>query len=85
MQSRQVQTRRLVQAELSREGRSLVVVHGGSDGATRLGEQLGHPPRFVTSPSGHTSRLTDERTLEMFVTLPEVGEVKLMTYRYTRG
>jgi [amino group carrier protein]-L-2-aminoadipate 6-kinase len=27
---------------------------------------LGHPPRFITSPSGYTSRLTDRRTLEIF-------------------
>ena len=28
---------------------------------------LGHPPRFVTSPSGYTSRYTDRRTLELFM------------------
>jgi acetylglutamate/LysW-gamma-L-alpha-aminoadipate kinase len=54
-------------ARIAATGRPLVVVHGGSADATRLGEELGHPPRFVTSPSGHTSRLTDRRTLEIYV------------------
>jgi acetylglutamate/LysW-gamma-L-alpha-aminoadipate kinase len=27
---------------------------------------LGHPPQFITSPSGYTSRLTDRRTIEIF-------------------
>jgi acetylglutamate/LysW-gamma-L-alpha-aminoadipate kinase len=31
-----------------------------------VAEALGHPPRFVTSPSGYTSRYTDRRTLEIF-------------------
>lgn len=48
------------------EGRQLVLVHGGSAEATALGEALGTPPRFITSPSGHTSRYTDRRTLEIF-------------------
>jgi acetylglutamate/LysW-gamma-L-alpha-aminoadipate kinase len=47
-------------------GARLVLVHGGSEAATTLGEDLGHPPRFVTSPSGFTSRYTDLRTLEIF-------------------
>jgi len=54
-------------ATLALEGRRLVLVHGGSGDTNRLAEELGHPPRFVTSPSGHTSRLTDRRTLEIFI------------------
>jgi acetylglutamate/LysW-gamma-L-alpha-aminoadipate kinase len=54
-------------AELVRAGRRLVLVHGGSDETNRLAAELGHPPRFVTSVSGHTSRLTDRRTLEIFL------------------
>ncbi len=54
-------------AALTKRGARLVIVHGGSDETNRLSEELGHPPRFVTSPSGHTSRLTDERTLEIFM------------------
>ncbi|GAB4470431.1 MAG: [LysW]-aminoadipate kinase [Anaerolineales bacterium] len=48
------------------EGHRLVLVHGGSAEATALGEALGYPPRFISSPSGHTSRYTDRRTLEIF-------------------
>lgn len=53
-------------AELWHQRQSLVLVHGGSDETNRLAEALGHPPRFVTSPSGYTSRYTDRRTLEIF-------------------
>jgi acetylglutamate/LysW-gamma-L-alpha-aminoadipate kinase len=44
----------------------MVLVHGGSDETNQLAEALGHPPRFVTSPSGYSSRYTDRRTLEIF-------------------
>jgi len=44
----------------------LILIHGGSEQANLLGEQLNHPPRFVTSPSGFSSRYTDRRTLEIF-------------------
>jgi acetylglutamate/LysW-gamma-L-alpha-aminoadipate kinase len=53
-------------ASLLAEGQRLVLVHGGSAEANSLGEALGHPPRFITSPSGFTSRYTDRRTLEIF-------------------
>ncbi len=48
-------------------GQRLVLVHGGSAEANSLGAALGHPPRFVTSPSGFTSRYTDRETLEVFL------------------
>jgi acetylglutamate/LysW-gamma-L-alpha-aminoadipate kinase len=48
-------------------GRRLVLVHGGSAEANALGEALGRPPRFVTSPSGFTSRYTDRPSLEVFL------------------
>jgi [amino group carrier protein]-L-2-aminoadipate/L-glutamate 6-kinase len=47
-------------------GQKLVVVHGGSGETNAIAEQLGHPPQFVTSPSGFTSRYTDRQTLEIF-------------------
>ncbi|MEJ2288560.1 MAG: [LysW]-aminoadipate kinase, partial [Deinococcales bacterium] len=53
-------------AALHQAGRPLVLVHGGSAETNRVAEALGHPPRFVTSPSGFTSRFTDRRTLEIF-------------------
>jgi [amino group carrier protein]-L-2-aminoadipate 6-kinase len=53
-------------ASLAAEGQKLVLVHGGSAEANELGEALNYPPRFVTSPSGYTSRYTDRQTLEIF-------------------
>lgn len=44
----------------------LVLVHGGSSEANLLGETLNYPARFITSPSGYTSRYTDRKTLEIF-------------------
>lgn len=53
-------------AALTAQGQQLVVVHGGSHLTNQVAEQLGHPPQFVTSVSGYTSRRTDRRTLEIF-------------------
>jgi acetylglutamate/LysW-gamma-L-alpha-aminoadipate kinase len=53
-------------AELLGQGTNLIIVHGGSAEANALGEAVGQPPRFVTSPSGYTSRYTDRETLEIF-------------------
>jgi len=53
-------------AELAQHGEQVVLVHGGSSETTLISEKLGHPPRFVTSPSGHSSRHTDRKTLEIF-------------------
>jgi acetylglutamate/LysW-gamma-L-alpha-aminoadipate kinase len=54
-------------AALLAQGRQLVLVHGGSAEANALGEGLGKPPRFITSPSGYTSRYTNRETLEIFL------------------
>jgi len=54
-------------AELLSQGQKLVFVHGGSAEANSLGEALGTPPKFITSPSGYTSRYTDRNTLEVFL------------------
>lgn len=53
--------------ELLKSEVRLVFVHGGSAEANALGEALGSPPKFITSPSGYTSRHTDRRTLEIFM------------------
>ena len=45
---------------------AVILVHGGSDETNQISTQLGHPPRFVTSTSGFTSRYTDRETLEIF-------------------
>lgn len=53
-------------ADLVRSGDPVILVHGGSEETNSIAEQLGHPPRFVTSVSGFTSRYTDRRTMEIF-------------------
>ena len=53
-------------AELARSGTPWVLVHGGSAETNRVATQLGHPPEFITSDSGYTSRKTDRRTIEIF-------------------
>lgn len=53
-------------AVLYKQGQKLVLVHGGSAETNRIAEALGHPPQFVTSPSGYSSRFTDRQTLEIF-------------------
>ncbi|HWE60894.1 MAG TPA: [LysW]-aminoadipate kinase [Chloroflexota bacterium] len=52
-------------AALWQGGRRMVVLHGGADETSELGERLGHPARFVKSPNGMTSRYTDRDTLEI--------------------
>jgi acetylglutamate/LysW-gamma-L-alpha-aminoadipate kinase len=51
---------------LRARGLDLVLVHGGAQTTNALAEALGHPPQFVTSETGHVSRRTDRRTLEIF-------------------
>jgi acetylglutamate/LysW-gamma-L-alpha-aminoadipate kinase len=53
-------------AVLVSQGAQMILVHGGSHATNQVSEALGHPPQFVTSPSGYTSRLTDRRTIEIF-------------------
>lgn len=52
-------------AALWHQGTRMVILHGGADETSELGEQLGHPPQFVESASGMRSRYTDRRTLEL--------------------
>ena len=51
---------------LREEGRDLIFVHGGAETTNEVAAALGHPPEFITSESGYTSRRTDRRTLEIF-------------------
>ena len=53
-------------AKLWGEGREIILIHGANAETNRVAEALGHPPRFITSPNGMTSRFTDRRTLEIF-------------------
>lgn len=54
-------------AQLIKNGQQVILVHGGSHETNIISEKLGHPPRFVTSISGHSSRYTDRETLEIFL------------------
>lgn len=51
---------------LRARGTAVVLVHGGAQTTNAIAEALGHPPQFVTSETGHVSRRTDRRTLEIF-------------------
>ena len=53
-------------AERIRAGERWVLVHGASDAANRLAEEVGYPAQTLTTPSGHTSRYTDARTIEIY-------------------
>ncbi len=45
----------------------MVLVHGANYEMDQVSEQLGHPPRIVTSSTGQKSRYTDRRTMEVFM------------------
>jgi len=68
-------------AELVRQGEQVVLVHGGSHETNVISEKLGHPPRFVTSVSGHSSRYTDRETLEIFAMVTAGRINKLLVER----
>jgi len=53
-------------AEVTKNGTQMVVVHGASALTNEVATALGHPPQFVTSVSGFSSRRTDRRTIEIF-------------------
>lgn len=53
-------------AERVRGGERWIVVHGASDAANILGEQMGVPPQMITTPGGHSSRYTNPQTLEIY-------------------
>jgi len=53
-------------AEMVTQRSKIIVVHGGSKEANVLGEKVGHPAKFITSPEGFTSRYTDSETMEIF-------------------
>ncbi|MES2154768.1 MAG: [LysW]-aminoadipate kinase [bacterium] len=49
--------------DLASRSEPWVLVHGGNAELSDLSTRLGHTPRFVTSPSGYTSRVTDRETV----------------------
>jgi acetylglutamate/LysW-gamma-L-alpha-aminoadipate kinase len=68
-------------AHLVENGKQMVLVHGGSHETNVISEKLGHPPRFVTSVSGHVSRYTDRETLEIFAMVVAGRVNKLLAER----
>jgi len=48
------------------EKEGVIIVHGGGKEVTKVCEQLGKEPKFITSPSGIKSRYTDKETAEIF-------------------
>ncbi|HWG90411.1 MAG TPA: [LysW]-aminoadipate kinase [Candidatus Thermoplasmatota archaeon] len=72
-------------ATLRAQGHRIVLLHGGSDETNQLSEALGHPPRFVTSVSGHVSRFTDERTLDYFAMATGKINLRLVEGLQKRG
>jgi acetylglutamate/LysW-gamma-L-alpha-aminoadipate kinase len=60
--------------ELVQQGQQVVLVHGGSHDTNTISEKLGHPPRIVTSVSGHESRYTDRQALEI-LTMVAAGRI----------
>ena len=48
------------------EQEGIIIVHGGGKEVTKVCQQLGKEPKFVTSPSGIKSRYTDKETVEIF-------------------
>jgi len=71
-------------AQLVEQGERVVLVHGGSHETNVISEQLGHPPRFVTSESGHSSRYTDRETLEIFM-MVTAGKINKLLVEYLQG
>jgi len=69
---------------LVQQGEQVVLVHGGSHETNLISEKLGHPPRFVTSVSGHSSRYTDRETLEIFAMVVAGRINKLLVERLQR-
>ncbi|MFY1704923.1 [LysW]-aminoadipate kinase [Micromonospora sp. WMMA1923] len=62
-------------AALQRNGRRVLLVHGGAAELDRLAARLGLPQRRLTTPSGSSSRYTDPATLEV-LTMALAGKVK---------
>lgn len=52
-----------VLADLAETTEPWILVHGGNQELDEVSRKLGHEPRFVTSPSGFTSRVTDPETI----------------------
>ena len=45
----------------------IIIVHGANHEMKEISQKLGNPEKIVKSPSGYSSRFTDEKTLEIFM------------------
>ncbi len=61
--------------------RQIIVVHGASHETNQLSMALDHPPVFITSVSGHESRRTDRKTLEIFI-MAGAGKINTLIVEY---
>lgn len=61
-----------------------ILIHGGSDQLNDISKQLGHPPRFVTSVSGYSSRYTDRETME-YIFMVYAGKMNKMIVEILQG
>ncbi len=52
-------------SSLVKLGEEVIVVHGANGQVQNLSESLGLEQKFITSPSGHVSRYTDEKTMDI--------------------
>jgi [amino group carrier protein]-L-2-aminoadipate 6-kinase len=71
-------------ANIRSSGSKLVLVHGGSEKSNRLSISLGVQPKFITSPTGYTSRYTDRRTLEIFI-MAVNGDINTLLVEQLQG
>lgn len=62
-------------AQLLDQGKRVVLVHGGGPEADRLMRELGRTPKHVVTPSGASSRRTDEAALDA-LTMAFAGRVR---------
>lgn len=53
-------------AERIQMGERWILVHGASNAANQLSEQVGYPAQTLVTSGGHTSRYTDARTIEIY-------------------
>ncbi len=66
--------------------RDYVLVHGGSDRVDRLGEAMGRPAEYYTSPSGVVSRRSDPAHLEVVVLALAGGvQTEIVAALFRRG
>jgi acetylglutamate/LysW-gamma-L-alpha-aminoadipate kinase len=54
-------------AAMIAQGHRIVLVHGGSERANQLANEMGHPPQYLRSPSNFVSRYTDAVMRDIFV------------------